>query len=43
MEFINKSGSWYSFEGNKIGQGRENVKAFLRDNPELVDALENAY
>ncbi|MGB1242918.1 MAG: recombinase RecA [Chitinophagales bacterium] len=40
MDLIGKSGSWYSFEGNKIGQGRENVKRFLRDNPELAVELE---
>ncbi len=40
MDIIGKSGSWYSFEGNKIGQGRENVKRFLRDNLELAVELE---
>jgi len=40
MDLIGKSGSWYSFEGNKIGQGRENVKKFLLDNPELAVELE---
>ncbi len=40
MDLIGKSGSWYSFEGNKIGQGRENVKTFLKDNPELAIELE---
>ena len=40
LDLIGKSGSWYSFEGNKIGQGRENVKGFLRDNPELAIELE---
>jgi recombination protein RecA len=37
---IEKSGSWYSYNGDRIGQGRENVKAYLRDNPELMDSLE---
>jgi recombination protein RecA len=32
---IDKSGSWYSYNGERIGQGRENVKAFLKDNPDL--------
>ena len=32
---INKSGAWYAYEGNKIGQGRENAKQYLRDNPEI--------
>ncbi len=32
---INKSGAWYAYEGSKIGQGRENAKQYLRDNPEI--------
>ncbi len=36
---IEKSGSWYSFEGNKIGQGRENVKAYLDENPDILDRI----
>ncbi len=39
FEIIKKSGSWYSYEGNKIGQGRENVKKYLIENPELFDEL----
>ena len=37
---INKSGSWYSYEGNKIGQGRDAVRDMLEENKELADALE---
>src|SRR6059036_1038026 len=37
---IEKSGSWYSFDGERIGQGRENTKEFLKDNPEIADAIE---
>ncbi|MDR0852634.1 MAG: recombinase RecA [Clostridiales Family XIII bacterium] len=37
---IEKSGSWYSFDGNRIGQGRENVKAFLKENPEIASRIE---
>lgn len=37
---IEKSGAWYSYNGDKIGQGRENVKQFLKDNPELCEQLE---
>ncbi len=37
---IEKSGSWYSFQGERIGQGRENARQFLRDNPEVADRLE---
>lgn len=32
---VNKSGAWYAYEGNKIGQGRENTKQYLKDNPEI--------
>ena len=38
---IEKSGSWYSYNGEKIGQGRETVKALLKDNPELATEIEN--
>ena len=38
--FINKAGSWYSYGKNKIGQGKDNVRAFLKDNPQLVEELE---
>lgn len=37
---IEKAGSWYSFEGSRIGQGRENVKKFLEDNPDVMDRIE---
>ncbi len=39
---IEKSGSWFSYDGQRIGQGRENAKLFLRDNPEIADAIERA-
>lgn len=39
-ELIEKSGAWFSYDGKRIGQGRENVKAFLKDNPEVTTALE---
>ncbi len=38
---VEKSGSWYSFEGERLGQGREAVKAFLKENPELMEQMEN--
>ena len=38
---INKSGAWFAYEGNKIGQGRENAKQYLRDNPAVCDEIEN--
>ena len=37
---INKSGAWYAYEGNKIGQGRENAKQYLKDNPAVRDEVE---
>jgi recombination protein RecA len=37
---IQKSGSWFSYGGSKLAQGREAVKALLRDNPELCEELE---
>jgi recombination protein RecA len=37
---IDKSGSWYSYEGDRIGQGRENAKAFLQEHPEIVDTVQ---
>ncbi len=40
MDVIVKSGAWYAYEGNKIGQGRENAKQYLRDNPEVWKAVE---
>jgi recombination protein RecA len=39
---VEKSGSWFSYDGQRIGQGRENAKLFLRDNPEIADAVERA-
>ena len=40
LDVVDKSGSWYSYKGERIGQGRENVKAFLIDNPDIFDAIE---
>ncbi len=39
-DILQKSGSWFSYEGNKIGQGRENVKAYLEENPNILQELE---
>lgn len=39
IDVIVKSGAWYAYDGNKIGQGRENAKQFLRDNPEICAAV----
>ena len=38
---INKSGAWFSYDGSKIGQGRENAKEFLKNNPEIAQEIEN--
>lgn len=40
MEVIQKSGSWFSYKGDKLGQGREAIKLLLEDNPELMDEVE---
>jgi len=39
-KILEKAGSWYSFEGNRIGQGRENVKKWLEENPATLDIIE---
>ena len=39
---IEKAGSWYSYKGERIGQGRENVKAFLEDNPKVMEEVRTA-
>ena len=39
-KILEKAGSWYSFEGNRIGQGRENVKNYLEENPDIMDRIE---
>ena len=39
-EIINKSGSWFSYDGTKLGQGRDAVKSLLKDNPDLMETLE---
>ncbi|WP_300460396.1 recombinase RecA [Desulfobacula sp.] len=40
LQIVDKSGSWYSFEGERIGQGRENVKLFLVDNTDIFEKIE---
>jgi recombination protein RecA len=39
---VEKSGAWYSYDSQRLGQGRENSKQFLRDNPEIAAAIEAA-
>lgn len=41
LEIVKKSGSWFSYDGNRLGQGRDAVKAIIKDNPELMEELEN--
>jgi recombination protein RecA len=38
---IEKSGSWYAYNGEKIGQGKDNAREFLRENPEIAHEIEN--
>ncbi len=38
---VNKAGAWYSYEGKRIGQGRENVKKYLEENPEILNKIES--
>lgn len=40
LGLVEKSGTWYSYQGNKIGQGKDNVRQFLEQNPEIANALE---
>jgi recombination protein RecA len=40
-KIVDKSGAWYAYQGEKIGQGRDNSREFLRENPELAFEIEN--
>jgi len=40
QSIIRKSGAWYTYEGDQLGQGKENARNFLRDNPDLADEIE---
>ena len=40
LDIVQKSGSWFSYKGNKLGQGRDSVKKIIEDNPELMEELE---
>ncbi len=40
LDIVNKSGAWYAYKGEKIGQGRENAKAYLKEHPEVCDEIE---
>jgi len=41
QKLIDKSGTWYSYSDNRLGQGRENVKSFLIENPKIMEEIEN--
>ena len=41
MGIVQKSGSWFSYNGDKLGQGREGVKGLLQDNPQLADDIQS--
>src|SRR5207245_5975415 len=38
--FVRKSGAWYTYEGDQLGQGKENARNFLRDNPDIANEIE---
>ena len=40
LDIIEKAGSWFSYNGERIGQGRENVKKYLKDNPEILEEVD---
>ena len=40
LDIIEKSGSWFSYKGERIGQGRENIKKYLLDNPKFMEEIE---
>ena len=39
-DIVKKSGAWYTYDGDQLGQGKENVRSFLRDNPDMADEIE---
>ncbi|MDH3788603.1 MAG: recombinase RecA [Xanthomonadales bacterium] len=39
--FVDKAGAWYSYQGDRIGQGKENVRQFLKDNPDIAESISN--
>ncbi|MGG1879248.1 recombinase RecA [Paenibacillus cisolokensis] len=40
LDIVDKSGAWYSYAGDRLGQGRENAKQFLKENPQIAEAIE---
>jgi recombination protein RecA len=43
LDIINKSGAWYSYDNERLGQGRENAKQFLKDHPNIASIIENRF
>ena len=41
LNFIEKAGSWYSYNGEKIGQGKDNAREFLKENPKIAQEIED--
>jgi recombination protein RecA len=41
LDIVNKSGAWFSYGDQRIGQGRDNVKIFLKENPDIAQEIEN--
>jgi recombination protein RecA len=41
LDIVKKSGAWYTYEGDQLGQGKENSRAFLIDNPDLANEIES--
>jgi recombination protein RecA len=39
-DIVEKSGAWYSYNGTRLGQGRDNVKGFLREHPQMAEEIE---
>lgn len=40
-KIVEKAGAWYSYNGEKIGQGKDNAREYLRENPDIADEIEN--
>ena len=40
LDLVNKSGAWFAYNGEKIGQGRENAKKYLAEHPEVMETLD---
>jgi len=41
MNIVEKSGTWFSYGGERLGQGRENARAFLKENPDIAEKLKS--